>query len=91
MIPTQIKSIKPTSIRFTKVLTKYSTEYNNQQFIISFCRQLNMDKKDLFSYISLLCKQHTEDEICQILSINDINKLDIKRMLRYMNQRYSMY
>ena len=32
-------------IRFTKVLTKYSTEYNNQLFIQELCFKLNMDKK----------------------------------------------
>lgn len=36
-------------IRFTKVLTKYSTEYNNQLFIINLCQELDMDKKDMFS------------------------------------------
>ena len=33
-------------IRFTKVLTKYSTEYNNITFIQTLCNKLNMDKKD---------------------------------------------
>jgi hypothetical protein len=33
-------------IRFTKVLTKYSTEYNNLLFIYNLCQQLDMDKKD---------------------------------------------
>ena len=37
-------------IRFTKVLTKYSTEYNNILFIQNLCKILNMDKKDLFSF-----------------------------------------
>ena len=37
-------------IRFTKILTKYSTEYNNQQFIFHMCQELNIDKKDLFSF-----------------------------------------
>ena len=40
----------PPEVRFTKVLTKYSTEYNNMLFIQNLCKQLNMDKKDLFSY-----------------------------------------
>jgi len=36
-------------IRFTKVLTKYSTEYNNILFIYNLCNCLEMDKKDLLS------------------------------------------
>ena len=39
----------PTDVRFTKVLTKYSTEYNNSIFIQNLCKQLNMDIKDMFS------------------------------------------
>ena len=38
----------PTDVRFTKVLTKYSTEYNNSIFIQNLCKQLNMDIKDMF-------------------------------------------
>jgi ABC-type dipeptide/oligopeptide/nickel transport system ATPase component len=40
----------PTEVRFTKVLTKYSTEYNNSIFIQNLCQQLSMDKKDLFGF-----------------------------------------
>ena len=47
-------NIKFTSseVRFTKVLTKYSTEYNNMLFIQNLCRQLNMDKKDMLNFFS---------------------------------------
>ncbi len=37
-------------IRFTKVLTKYSTEYNNIIFIQNLCNKLSLDKNDLFTY-----------------------------------------
>jgi len=40
----------PQEVRFTKVLTKYSTEYNNSLFIQNLCQKLNMDKKDIFSF-----------------------------------------
>ena len=36
-------------VRFTKVLTKYSTEYNNIEFIYDLCQKLDLDKKDLMS------------------------------------------
>jgi SpoVK/Ycf46/Vps4 family AAA+-type ATPase len=40
----------PEEVRFTKVLTKYSTEYNNQLFIFNMSQELDMDKKDLISF-----------------------------------------
>ena len=46
----------PKNVRFTKVLTKYSTEYNNGLFIQNLCKQLNMDIKDMFSYFYHLKK-----------------------------------
>lgn len=39
---------KNTDYRFTKVLTKYSNEYNNNIFIINLCNRLNCSKKELY-------------------------------------------
>ena len=39
---------KISEYRFTKVLTKYSNEYNNNTFIIGLCNQLNCSKKQLY-------------------------------------------
>ena len=51
--------IKKTSeYRFTKVLTKYSNEYNNNNFIIDICNKINCSKKELF-YI-ILNKNYTK-------------------------------
>ena len=36
--------------RFTKVLTKYSTEYNNSVFIAGMCQRTGMDVKDLLGF-----------------------------------------
>ena len=44
----QIKTQKE-EYRFTKVLTKYSNEYNNQKFIIDLCNRLNISRKQLFT------------------------------------------
>jgi len=46
----QNKKINITDIRFTKVLTKYSTEYNNSLFIQKMCQKLGMDKKDMLGF-----------------------------------------
>ena len=78
----------PTEIRFTKVLTKYSTEYNNSLFIQNLCQQLAMDQKDMFSYfLSLRDKyKYSEDEIYEMLDNYDIGKLDISRIFRYLDK-----
>jgi len=52
----------PSEVRFTKVLTKYSTEYNNYMFIQNLCFNLNMDQKDfvlffLFIYEKTILKK----------------------------------
>ena len=69
----------PQDVRFTKVLTKYSTEYNNSLFIQNLCKQLNMDKKDLFSYFIYLRKNYNIDEINDLFNNEnyEISKLDI--------------
>ena len=77
-------------IRFTKVLTKYSTEYNYVTFIQILCNKLSLDKDDLFSYFLYLRNIYTVDEIYNIfLNENqDISKLDIARLYRYLDKYY---
>lgn len=76
----------PTEVRFTKVLTKYSTEYNNQLFIQNLCIQLSMDQSDLFTFFLTLRKQYCEDEIPRILEMYEITKLDVNRIYRYLDK-----
>jgi len=75
-------------IRFTKVLTKYSTEYNNSLFIQNLCQQLGMDQKDMFTFFFNLKNKHkyNEEEIYEILHTYDVGKLDISRIYRYLNK-----
>jgi len=81
---------KPTTkisdVRFTKVLTKYSTEYNNNGFIQKMCTELCMDKKDLFHYMQSLKPTHTDGQISQLLEHTNITLLDVQRIYRYMNK-----
>ena len=37
-------------IRFTKILTKYNTEYGNMIFLFLLCEEMGMDKKDVFAF-----------------------------------------
>jgi hypothetical protein len=76
----------PTEVRFTKVLTKYSTEYNNIGFIQRICKELNMDKKDMFSYIQQLRKIDNINTIMQQIDHTDITLLDIQRIFRFMDK-----
>jgi len=77
----------PEKVRFTKVLTKYSTEYNNMLFIQNLCQQLGMDKKDMFSYFIHLRNSYSDEEIYEFFDNDnyDINKLDINRIYRYLD------
>ena len=77
----------PEKVRFTKVLTKYSTEYNNMLFTQNLCEELNMDKKDMFSYFLNLREKLSIDEIYELFDNDnyDINKLDINRIYRYLD------
>ena len=77
----------PSEVRFTKVLTKYSTEFNNYTFIQNICQQLNLDKKDLLSFFYYIKKKYNdEEEILQLLENYEINKLDISRMYRFIDK-----
>ena len=48
--PENKNKYQPEEVRFTKVLTKYSTEYNNMLFIYALCQELEMEKKDVVSF-----------------------------------------
>jgi DNA polymerase III delta prime subunit len=93
------RDINHEDIRFTKVLTKYSTEYNNQVFINNLCLELNMDKNDIITFFQelriLLSKNITGDFLIiptnitymeQLFEGYNISKLDIKRIYRYLDK-----
>jgi len=75
-----------TEIRFTKVLTKYSTEYNNSLFIQNLCQQLGMDKKDLFSFFLELKNKFDDNQLLLLFENYEITKLDINRIYRYLDK-----
>ena len=77
------------NIRFTKVLKKYSTEYNNYLFIQNLCQILNLDKKDMISFFIKIKELHTSGEIYTLFEQFELTKLDINRIYRYIN-KYTM-
>jgi len=89
------KAKQITDIRFTKVLTKYSTEYNNILFIYNLSQELDMDKKDLMAFFQELRLHYGENfcnqvdkmtELLKLFENYNISKLDIKRIYRYLDK-----
>ena len=76
----------PLEVRFTKVLTKYSTEYNNSLFIQDLCQQLGMDKKDIFSFFLDIRNKYDEAEMTLLFENYEITKLDVNRIYRYIDK-----
>ena len=89
------KPLKPEEIEFTKVLTKYSTEYNNQLFLHSLCQKMNMDKKDCIAFFQEL-RLYLGDQFFNQpekmmfveyhLGKEEIDSLDIKRIYRFLDK-----
>jgi len=77
----------PPEVRFTKILTKYSTEYNNMLFIHKLCTQLSMDKKDLYAFFLNLRNKYEYDKIYELFNddCHEITKVDINRIYRYID------
>ena len=76
----------PSEVRFTKVLTKYSTEYNNSIFIQNLCQQLCMDKKDVFAFFLDIKNKYSDAELASLFENYEITKLDINRIYRYLEK-----
>jgi len=98
--PESTKKFKADDIRFTKVLTKYSTEYNNILFIFNLCQSLDMDRKDTIAFFQELrlhfgsgtdtdfmqASPEIAAQIEEFFEDYDITKLDVKRMYRYLDK-----
>ena len=65
---------KKSEIRFTKVLTKYSTEYNNKIFLIKLSQKNNSDIDELFMNVI-----QNED-----LLNDSITELELNRLKKYL-------
>jgi len=66
--------------RFTKVLTKYSTEYNNYIFLKELCQNMLIDKNDLFYYFL----ENKTKELS--LEKYDVTTLNINRMFKFLDK-----
>jgi hypothetical protein len=75
-------------VRFTKMLTKYSTEYNNALFILKLCQALGLDKRDMFAYMMVARKTKTADQIASDIGSEEITAVDVNRMFRFLDKCY---
>lgn len=85
-----IKNIncKDEDVRFTKILTKYSTEYNNTTFLNNICNELGYNVKDTFNYFLYLFENYEDNEIVNFLENYNISELDINRIKKILNYHY---
>lgn len=84
-----LKQIDISEIIFTKILTKYSSEYNNYMFIYSLLQIFLLDKKDLYIKILELSNENNINEVLNKLKYININKLEIVRIIKFIN--YILY
>jgi hypothetical protein len=82
----KIPKYNPTDVRFTKVLTKYSTEYNNSTFLQFLCQQLGVDVKDMTAMFLHFRETVPLDDLVTTLERYSITRLDIGRLYRYLDR-----
>ena len=70
------------NIIFTKVLTKYSSEYNNLLFLYNLQQSFLTDKKDFMNYFM---SNDINNINYEILEFYNISKLEIQRIYRFIN------
>ena len=78
-----ISYITQNDIAFTKVLTKYSTEYNNSTFFQHLAFKLNLEYYEILVYFKSI--RNTIDKCLDILYTYDISEIDITRIYRYID------
>lgn len=81
-----LKKINLDDIIFTKILTKYSSEYNNYIFIYNLLQSFSIDKKDVLTLFYNLDKNFDTNDIIYKLENYNITKLEIIRIVKLINQ-----
>lgn len=78
---------KDIDIRFTKILTKYSSEFNNYTFFQNLCSNLHRSKKELLIMFNDIKDKDDEEinEFYDMLELNNITKLEYNRIIKYIN------
>ena len=77
--------VKLHNIRFTKVLTKYSSEYSNCSFINELCQKFNIDRNDLYLFFNSIRHNKTTDEIYEYFEDTELKPLEVKRFYKFLD------
>ena len=78
-------NIKLNNIRFTKILTKYSSEFNNYTFIINMCQAIDIDKKDLLLFTYIIKNNYNQNNLYYLTDKYNITILDINRLIKLVS------
>ena len=81
-----LKNVNIEDIIFTKILTKYSSEYNNYIFIYNLLQSFLIDKKDIYTLFYNLYKKYDINDLIYNLENYNISKLEIIRIIKFINQ-----
>lgn len=68
-------------VRFTKVLTKFSSEHNNKVFVQRVCQNLGVEKRDLF----LMFAKAKGVAVADMCARYEMSAVDVSRMFRYVD------
>ena len=79
------KNLNHKDIIFTKILTKYSTEYNNYLFISNLANNLMLNTSDIFIFFYYIVNNNNIDNFINDLEIYNINKLIYTRIYKFID------
>ena len=85
-----INNINEQNIRFTKILTKYSTEYNNNIFINNIAYELSYNVKDIYNYFLYIFESYENENIVEFLKNYNISDLDISRIRKILSYHFNI-
>jgi hypothetical protein len=78
-----LEQILPKEIRFTKILTKYSSEYNNFWFIRNICQTLGIDKNDLLEKSIKYSNDPATSGLLDLFEANEFDMTTLNRLIKY--------
>jgi hypothetical protein len=73
-------SKKVGEVRFTKVLTKFSSEHNNKVFLQRISQHLGMEKRDIL----LAFERAKGKPLAEVCSMFEMSTVDVNRMFRFV-------
>ena len=79
------KNIEIKDIIFTKILTKYSTEYNNYLFIFNLSNNLMLNISDIFIFFYHISNLENNDYLISYLDFYNVNKLLYTRINKFID------